>query len=358
MDQLRAVRVFLKVVAEGSFAGAARALDLAPAVVTRVVAELEAHLGTRLLQRTTRRIALTDAGAAYRERVQRIVAEFDDADAEAGQSTLRPGGTLRVLCPPAFAAHQLAAMLPRFRERFPQLGVELTASGAVEAADENFDVSIVSVGAQPMTGDFVVCPRARGLSSTSWWKPSAARSATRGWIHRSADRAEEAGRFALGERVERLGTFTYRLRAAPQGRLRPGEAKHLRVNAALDSEVPRIGFGDWLSDVRSWQAPSFSQLASSERVKRSRGKRAALGPDAMRACRRIPPRDIVHATVHSPPSTVVAVSTSHAVRQLRMGRLPFGRGRGTHTSGQVPTLSAGGFVRGAAAGQASDLRGR
>jgi DNA-binding transcriptional LysR family regulator len=149
------VRVFLKVVAEGSFAGAARALDLAPAVVTRAVADLEAHLGTRLLQRTTRRIALTDAGAAYRERVQRLVAELDDADAEAGQSTLRPGGSLRVLCPPAFAAHQLAAVLPRFRERFPQLGVELTASGAVEAADENFDVSIVSVGAQPMTGDFV-----------------------------------------------------------------------------------------------------------------------------------------------------------------------------------------------------------
>jgi DNA-binding transcriptional LysR family regulator len=161
MDQLRAVRVFLRVVAEGSFAGAARALDLAPAVVTRVVAELEAHLGTRLLQRTTRRIALTDAGAAYRERVRSIVAELDDADAEAGQSTLRPGGTLRVLCPPAFAAHQLAAILPRFRERFPRLGVELTASGAVEEADENFDVSIVSVGAQPMTGDFVARPLAR-----------------------------------------------------------------------------------------------------------------------------------------------------------------------------------------------------
>lgn len=161
MDQLRAVRVFLKVVAAGSFAGAARALDLAPAVVTRVIADLEAHLGTRLLQRTTRRIALTDAGAAYRERVLHIVAALDDADAEAGQSSLRPGGTLRVLCPPAFAAHQLAALLPRFRERFPRLAVELTASGAVEAADENFDVSIVSVGAQPMTGDFVARPLAR-----------------------------------------------------------------------------------------------------------------------------------------------------------------------------------------------------
>lgn len=161
MDQLRAMRVFLRVVADGSFAGAARALDLAPAVVTRAVADLEAHLGTRLLQRTTRRIALTDAGAAYRERVQRIVAELDDADAAAGESTRDPGGTLRVLCPPAFAAHQLAAQLPRFRERCPRVSIELTASGPVEAADESFDVSIVSVGAQPMSGDFVARPLAR-----------------------------------------------------------------------------------------------------------------------------------------------------------------------------------------------------
>ncbi len=161
MDQLRALRIFLRVVAEGSFAGAARALDLAPAVVTRAVADLEGHLGTRLLQRTTRRIALTDAGAAYRERVQRLVGELDEADAAAGAATQRAEGTLRVLCPPAFAAQQLAALLPRFRERYPRVRFELVSSGAVEAADENFDVSIVSVGAQPMTGDFVARPLVR-----------------------------------------------------------------------------------------------------------------------------------------------------------------------------------------------------
>lgn len=161
MDQLRALRVFLRVVSEGSFAGAARALDLAPAVVTRAVADLERHLGTRLLQRTTRRIALTDAGAAYRERAQRIVAELDDADAAAGESTRQPRGELRVLCPPAFAAHQLAARLPRFRERHPRVSIELSASGPVETADQNFDVSIVSVGMQPMSGDFVARPLVR-----------------------------------------------------------------------------------------------------------------------------------------------------------------------------------------------------
>ncbi len=161
MDQLRAIRVFLRVVGEGSFAGAARALDLAPAVVTRAVADLEAHLGARLLQRTTRRIALTDAGATYRDRLQRIVAELDDADAAAGESTRDPGGTLRVLCPPAFAAHQLAVRLPEFRQHCPRVGIELTASGPVETADESFDISIVSVGVQPLSGDFVARPLAR-----------------------------------------------------------------------------------------------------------------------------------------------------------------------------------------------------
>ena len=65
MDQLRAIKVFVRVIDEGSFAAAARALDLAPAVVTRLIAELEDHLGTRLLNRTTRRLALTEIGEAY-----------------------------------------------------------------------------------------------------------------------------------------------------------------------------------------------------------------------------------------------------------------------------------------------------
>ena len=67
MDRLHSMRVFAKVIEEGSFAGAARALDLSAAVVTRLVADLEAHLGARLIQRTTRRLALTDTGEAYLE---------------------------------------------------------------------------------------------------------------------------------------------------------------------------------------------------------------------------------------------------------------------------------------------------
>ncbi len=158
MDQLRALRVFAQVIAEGSFAGAARVLDLAPAVVTRTVSDLEDHLGVRLLNRTTRKLALTEVGEDYLERAKRILAELDDADAGAVNKATR--GTLRLLCPPAFASHQLVPHLPVFRQRFPGIQLELLAAGPVGVADENFDVSILSIGQQPLQGDFVVRPLA------------------------------------------------------------------------------------------------------------------------------------------------------------------------------------------------------
>lgn len=160
MDQLRALRVFAQVVAEGSFAGAARVLDLAPAVVTRAVSDLEEHLGVRLLNRTTRTLALTEVGEDYLERAQRVLAELDDADAAAGAVNKAPVGTLRLLCPPAFASHQLVPRLPAFRERFPGIRLEILAAGPVEVADEGFDISLVSIGRQPLKGDFVVRPLA------------------------------------------------------------------------------------------------------------------------------------------------------------------------------------------------------
>jgi DNA-binding transcriptional LysR family regulator len=160
MDQLRSLRIFAQVIADGSFAGAARTLDLAPAVVTRAVAELEDRLGVRLLNRTTRSLALTEVGEAYLERTKRVLAELDEADLLAGAVNSAPSGNLRILCPPAFATHQLVPRLPVFRQRFPGIHLELLATGPVGAADENFDVSIVSVGQQPLQGDFVVRPLA------------------------------------------------------------------------------------------------------------------------------------------------------------------------------------------------------
>jgi len=126
MDRLQAMRMFTRVIDEGSFAAAARSINVSPAVVTRLIAELEEHLGARLINRTTRRLALTEAGEAYLERVRHILIELEDAEALASASTVEARGTLRVLCPPAFAVHQLAKHLPAFRARHPKVTVELT----------------------------------------------------------------------------------------------------------------------------------------------------------------------------------------------------------------------------------------
>src|SRR5205085_10916574 len=114
MDRLHSMRVFTRIIDAGSFASAARDMNLSPAVVTRLVADLEEHLGARLLNRTTRRLSLTDIGEAYLERVRHVLTEIDEAEALASASNTEPRGHLRVLCPPAFAVHQLAKHLKQF----------------------------------------------------------------------------------------------------------------------------------------------------------------------------------------------------------------------------------------------------
>jgi DNA-binding transcriptional LysR family regulator len=155
MDQLRAMRVFTRVIDTGGFAKAALAMDIAPAVATRLVAELEEHLGARLINRTTRRLALTDVGEDYLERVRNILSEVDDAEAVAGIATAEPRGRLTVLVPPGFAVHQLAKHLPRFRALYPHVTLELTVAASVESPDENHDVTIIVERARPIDGAFI-----------------------------------------------------------------------------------------------------------------------------------------------------------------------------------------------------------
>jgi DNA-binding transcriptional LysR family regulator len=124
-------------------------------VVTRLVADLEEHLGARLINRTTRRLALTDIGEAYLERVRAILTEVEEAEALASAATSEPRGHLRVLAPPAFAVHQLAKHLPAFHAQYPKVTIELVAPGPVESLDEAFDVTILSVARRPLDGDFV-----------------------------------------------------------------------------------------------------------------------------------------------------------------------------------------------------------
>jgi len=160
MDQLRAMRVLARVADEGSFAGAARALDLAPAVVTRVIAELEEHLGARLMNRTTRRLSFTEAGDDYLQRVRQILADVDEAAVRVGNAVGEPRGHLRVLLPPALAVHQVVKNLGAFRRMYPQVTVELHSPGPVETMDDNFDLSIVA-SRRPLEGDFIARRLAR-----------------------------------------------------------------------------------------------------------------------------------------------------------------------------------------------------
>ena len=161
MDRLHSMRVFSRVIDEGSFAAAARQMNLSAAVVTRLVADLEEHLGARLINRTTRRLALTNTGEVYLERVRIILAEIDEAEALAGADASEPRGHLRVLCPPAFAVHQVAKNLPRFRALYPRVTIDLSAPGPVETVDENFDVSIINTTRALADGEFIALRLAR-----------------------------------------------------------------------------------------------------------------------------------------------------------------------------------------------------
>lgn len=143
------MRVFARVVDEGSLAAAARALDLSPPVVTRLVADLEAHLGTRLLQRSTRRQALTEAGEAYLARVRAILHDIDEAERLASAHTADLAGTLRVHAPPVMAGHVIAPLIAGFHARYPQIAIDLTVEARHEPPVEDHDITLFGTDARP-----------------------------------------------------------------------------------------------------------------------------------------------------------------------------------------------------------------
>lgn len=149
------MHIFSRVIDLNGFAAAARDLDLSPSVITRQINELEEHLGSRLINRTTRKLVLTEAGERYLEQVRRILADVAQVEADVGSDTAEPRGTLKVLAPPAFASRQLAPVLPRFRSQYPHISIDLSAPGMVETLDENFDVSIIGIRGKPLDGNFV-----------------------------------------------------------------------------------------------------------------------------------------------------------------------------------------------------------
>jgi DNA-binding transcriptional LysR family regulator len=147
MDRLLSMRVFQRVADEGGFAAAARALEVSPAAVTRLVADLEDHLQTRLLQRSTRRLDAQHAGQAYLVRVRSILEEIDQADAVVSAHSSELAGMLRIHAPPVLATYIVAPLLAPFRERYPDIRLEVEVGAPAEPPVEEFDVTLVSSSA-------------------------------------------------------------------------------------------------------------------------------------------------------------------------------------------------------------------
>ncbi|OJF90424.1 LysR family transcriptional regulator [Pararhizobium antarcticum] len=143
MTNLGDLEVFARVVATGSMSAAGRALGFSPAVISKRIKRLEDRLGTRLLQRTTRQISLTDAGQGFYDRVLGVLAGIEDAEAFAAGRSGEVQGTLRISAPTSFGRMHIAPHLTRFMAAHPDLVLNLTLSDAfTDIVAEGFDLAI------------------------------------------------------------------------------------------------------------------------------------------------------------------------------------------------------------------------
>jgi len=151
MDRFQAITAFVKVVEAGSFAGAAERLAVSVSSVSRLVADLEARLGTRLLNRTTRRLSLTEAGRTFHEHGVQLLADLDEAEASASAEAIVPRGTLRVTCGTSFGNAHLASAVAAFMARYPQVRFDVELADRMsDLVDEGFDAA-VRIGGSPVS---------------------------------------------------------------------------------------------------------------------------------------------------------------------------------------------------------------
>ena len=143
MDRLLAMEVFCRVVEHGSFVRAAEKMGLSTTAVSRHVSDLEHHLNTRLLQRTTRTLHLTEGGGRYYERCQQILGDLQDAEMELDQDSLQPSGVLRISVSIPFGSRHFAPLIPLFCERFPQVSVEVVATDRkLDLVEDGIDLAL------------------------------------------------------------------------------------------------------------------------------------------------------------------------------------------------------------------------
>jgi DNA-binding transcriptional LysR family regulator len=142
-ENLAAMAIFVRVVEAGGFSRAADRLGISKSAVSKQVAKLEDRLGTRLLNRTTRQFSLTEVGTRLFERGQRIIAEAEAAEAEAGSLQVHPSGTVRISAGVSFGQDNIAPLLPKLMQRYPELTVDLILNDRfVDLVEEGYDLAI------------------------------------------------------------------------------------------------------------------------------------------------------------------------------------------------------------------------
>src|SRR4051795_318013 len=143
MQSLTDIAVFVKVVELSSFTAAADALEMSQPVVSKAVTRLEEKLGARLLNRTTRRLSLTEAGSELYRRSVRELEEIENAELEVARFQTEPRGTLRVSAPMSFSILHLGPLVQQFLERYPGVSVELNLDDRqIDLIEEGFDLAI------------------------------------------------------------------------------------------------------------------------------------------------------------------------------------------------------------------------
>jgi DNA-binding transcriptional LysR family regulator len=150
MDTLQNMRVFTRVVETGSFTAAAQSLNSTTGAMSRAVSELEARLRTRLMNRSTRRLALTSAGESYLRRCRQILADVDHAEEEASCAHERPAGVLRMHSFASLGHHYVLPALTRYHAQFPDVSVELSLSQRMpDLFDGTSDMAVVAASSLP-----------------------------------------------------------------------------------------------------------------------------------------------------------------------------------------------------------------
>jgi DNA-binding transcriptional LysR family regulator len=143
MDHLATIRAFAQVVESGSFAKASERLGISTTAISRQVAELEAHLQTRLLNRTTRKVSLTEGGRAYYERVVQLLADLQEAEQEASRAAVVPRGVIKMTAAVNFGARHVAPAIAAFLARHGEVRFDVSLSDRiVDLVEEGFDLGI------------------------------------------------------------------------------------------------------------------------------------------------------------------------------------------------------------------------